>query len=48
MAHGQNFLISNQATGIATGMLIIATFTVFERKRQEVLQMIEHLKTWER
>ena len=34
-------------SGIVAGALIIALFAVFEKKRQEVLQLIEHVKEWE-
>ena len=34
-------------TGIIVGVLIIALFAVFERKRQEVLGLVERLKSWE-
>ncbi len=34
-------------TGIIVGVLIIALFAVFERKRQEVLGLVEQLKSWE-
>lgn len=33
--------------GIIVGALIIAVFAVFERKRQEVLQVMDQLKTWD-
>ena len=33
--------------GIIVGSLIIAVFAVFERKRQEVLQLMDQLKTWD-
>jgi hypothetical protein len=34
-------------TAIVVGVLIITLFAVFERKRQEVLGMVEQLKHWE-
>jgi hypothetical protein len=34
--------------GIITGALIIATFAVFEKKRADVLRVVEGLKDWER
>jgi hypothetical protein len=34
-------------SGIVAGILIIALFAVFEKKRQEVLAMIAQLKEWE-
>jgi hypothetical protein len=34
-------------SGIVAGVLIIALFAVFEKKRQEVLSMIAQLKEWE-
>ena len=34
--------------GIVTGALIIAMFAVFEKKRNEVLRVVEGLKDWER
>jgi hypothetical protein len=34
-------------SGIVAGVLIIALFAVFEKKRQEVLQLVEHLKQWD-
>ncbi|PYS68996.1 MAG: hypothetical protein DMF69_18360 [Acidobacteria bacterium] len=33
--------------GIATGATIIFMFAVFEKKRKEVLQVVEGLKDWE-
>jgi hypothetical protein len=35
-------------SGIVTGVLIIALFALFERKRQDVLRVVDQLKTWER
>ena len=35
------------ASGIVLGLLILALFGMFERKRQEVLQLVDQLKTWE-
>jgi hypothetical protein len=35
------------ASGIVAGMLIIALFAVFEKKRQEVLRLVDQLKEWE-
>jgi hypothetical protein len=35
------------ASGIVAGILILAVFAVFEKKRQEVLKMVEQLKEWE-
>ena len=32
--------------GIVTGMVIIATFAVFEKKRAEVLRLVDGLKDW--
>jgi hypothetical protein len=34
-------------TGIVAGVLIIALFAVFEKKRHEVLQLVENLKQWD-
>lgn len=34
-------------TGIVVGVLILVLFAFFERKRQEVLQIMERLKQWE-
>jgi hypothetical protein len=34
-------------SGIAFGVLIIYTFAILERKRQEVLMLIEKLKQWQ-
>lgn len=34
-------------TGIAFGALIILTFALFERKRQEMLELVERLKQWQ-
>jgi len=33
--------------GIVTGVLIIALFGLFEKKRDEMLRMVEKLKQWE-
>jgi hypothetical protein len=33
--------------GIVTGALIIALFGLFEKKREEMLRLVEHVKTWE-
>jgi hypothetical protein len=35
------------ASGVVTGVLIIAVFAVFEKKRQEVLDLLERVKQWE-
>jgi hypothetical protein len=35
------------ASGIVTGVLIIALFALFEKKRQEVLRLVDQLKEWE-
>jgi len=32
--------------GIVTGAIIIATFAVFEKKRAEVLRVVDGLKDW--
>jgi hypothetical protein len=32
---------------IVVGVMIIAVFAMFERKRDEVLRVVERLKTWE-
>jgi len=34
-------------TGIVAGTLIIALFAVFEKKRQEILAVVEKLREWE-
>ncbi len=34
-------------TGILTGIVIITVFAVFERKRQEVLHLVDRLKSWD-
>lgn len=34
------------ATGIVAGIIIIAIFALFEKKRQEVLRVVEQLKQW--
>ena len=34
--------------GIISGMMIIATFAVFEKKRDEMLRVVEGLKEWQR
>lgn len=34
------------ATGFVTGVLILALFGLFERKRHEVLRLVEQLKEW--
>ncbi len=34
------------ATGIVTGILIIALFAVFEKKRDDVLRMVDEFKHW--
>ena len=34
-------------TGIAFGALIILTFAIFERKRREMLELVERLKQWQ-
>ena len=33
--------------GIVTGVLIIALFGLFEKRRDDVLRMVERLKQWE-
>ncbi|MBA4018475.1 MAG: hypothetical protein C0483_15010 [Pirellula sp.] len=33
--------------GIVSGVLIIALFAVFEKKREDILHVVEKLKTWE-
>ena len=33
--------------GIVTGVLIIALFGLFEKRRDDVLRMVEQLKQWE-
>ena len=35
------------ATGIATGVLILIVFAVFEKQRQAVLTMLEKMKDWQ-
>jgi hypothetical protein len=35
------------ASGIVAGLLIIALFALFEKKRQEVLQLVDQLKEWQ-
>jgi hypothetical protein len=35
------------ASGIIAGILILATFAMFEKKRQEVLDVFERIKQWE-
>jgi hypothetical protein len=35
-------------TGIVVGVLIITLFAVFEKKRQEVLRLIDELREWEK
>jgi fructose-specific phosphotransferase system IIC component len=35
------------ASGIVAGILIIALFALFEKKRQEVLRLVDQLKEWE-
>jgi len=34
-------------TGIAFGVLIIITFALFEKKRREMLELVERLKQWQ-
>jgi hypothetical protein len=34
-------------SGIVTGALIIAIFGLFEKKRDEMLRLVEHVKKWE-
>jgi hypothetical protein len=34
-------------SGIAFGALIICTFALFERKRREMLGLVEKLKQWQ-
>ena len=34
-------------SGIVTGVLIIALFAVFEKKRQDILRLVDQLKQWE-
>jgi hypothetical protein len=36
------------ATGIITGVLIITLFAIFEKKRQELLQLVDHMRDWHR
>jgi hypothetical protein len=33
-------------TGLIAGILIIVLFAIFEKKRQEVLKLVDHLKEW--
>jgi hypothetical protein len=33
-------------TGILAGAMIITVFALFEKKRQEVLRLVEQLKEW--
>jgi hypothetical protein len=35
------------ASGIVLGLLILAMFAVFEKKRQDVLGIFEKIKQWE-
>ncbi len=35
------------ATGIVVGVAIVVLFAVFEKRRQDVLHLVEKLKTWE-
>jgi len=35
------------ASGIVAGMAIIALFALFEKKRQEVLRLVDQIKEWE-
>jgi hypothetical protein len=35
-------------TGIVTGVVILVVFAIFEKKRDDVLRLVEQLKTWER
>jgi hypothetical protein len=35
------------ASGIVVGVAIIVLFAVFEKRRQDVIHLVEHLKTWE-
>jgi hypothetical protein len=35
-------------SGIVAGIVIIAVFALFERKRNEVLRVVDQLKTWDR
>lgn len=34
-------------SGIVTGILIIALFGLFEKKREDMLQLVEQVKHWE-
>jgi hypothetical protein len=34
------------ASGICLGVLILAVFAVFEKRRNDVLQVVEQLKKW--
>jgi hypothetical protein len=33
--------------GIAFGVLIVIAFTFFEKKRREMLELVERLKQWQ-
>ncbi|MBI1901846.1 MAG: hypothetical protein HYS13_12140 [Planctomycetia bacterium] len=35
------------ATGIVAGLAIIAVFALFEKKREDVLSMVDRLKQWQ-
>lgn len=35
------------ASGIVVGIAIIVLFAVFEKRRQDVIQLVEKLKSWE-
>jgi hypothetical protein len=35
------------ASGIVAGVLILALFALFEKKRQEVLRLVDQLKEWQ-
>lgn len=34
--------------GIACGAAILAVFALFERKRQQIEQLVAHLREWEK
>jgi hypothetical protein len=34
------------ASGIVAGLVILALFALFEKKREDVLRMVEQLKGW--
>jgi hypothetical protein len=35
------------ASGIVAGILILAAFALFEKRRREVMEVVERLKGWE-